>query len=159
MPKLQKYERTLEILGERNSFSKTDTDATFMRMKDDHMKNGQLKAGYNVQVGTNNQFVLGVTIHQNPTDVRTLSKHIEYIEAQGIITPKTIVADAGYGSEENYIYCEEKKYLALIPYNMMRQEQKRKYKKEIKNSSNWNYDVLSDSFSCPNNRYVYFENI
>ncbi len=157
LPRLQKYEKQQEILKDRNSYSKTDTDATFMRMKDDHMKNGQLKAGYNIQVGTNNQYVLGITVHQNPADIRTLQPHIEHIERQGIVAPEIIVADAGYGSEENYIYCEENKYTALIPYNMMRKEQKRKYKKDIKNSSNWKYDVISDSFVCPNNRYVDFE--
>ena len=157
LPRLRKYEDQLEILKDRNSYSKTDKDATFMRMKEDHMKNGQLKAGYNIQVGTHNQYVLGFTIHQNPTDVRTLQSHIENIKEQGIIEPKTIVADAGYGSEENYIYCEENNYQALIPYNMMRKEQMNKYKKDIKNSSNWKYDVFSDSFVCANNRYVDFE--
>ena len=157
LPRLQKYENQLEILKDRNSYSKTDKDATFMRMKEDHMKNGQLKAGYNIQVGTHNQYVLGFTIHQNPTDVRTLQSHIENIKEQGIIEPKIIVADAGYGSEENYIYCEENNYQALIPYSMMRKEQMNKYKKDIKNSSNWKYDVFSDSFVCANNRYVDFE--
>ncbi|HDC5657930.1 TPA: IS5/IS1182 family transposase, partial [Staphylococcus aureus] len=41
-----KYEEQKSILKDRNSFSKTDHDATFMRMKEDHMKNGQLKPGY-----------------------------------------------------------------------------------------------------------------
>lgn len=58
LPRLQKYESHQETFGDRNSFSKTDPDATFMRMKEDHMKNGQLKAGYNVQVGTENQFIV-----------------------------------------------------------------------------------------------------
>ena len=59
LPRLQKYEAQQEILGDRNSYSKTDPDATFMRMKEDHMRNGQLKPGYNVQMGTENQFIIG----------------------------------------------------------------------------------------------------
>ncbi|MGN7765852.1 IS1182 family transposase, partial [Paenibacillus sp. 22594] len=58
LPRLLKYEQYQRLLGDQNSFSKTDPDATFMRMKEDHMRNGQLKPGYNVQIGTENQFIL-----------------------------------------------------------------------------------------------------
>ena len=68
---LEKYEQQEEILKDRGSYSKTDKDATFMRMKEDHMKNGQLKAAYNVQISTENQFVLNYTLHQTPTDTTT----------------------------------------------------------------------------------------
>jgi hypothetical protein len=64
LPRLQKYETHQKNLGERNSYSKTDKDATFMRMKEDHMRNGQLKPGYNVQIGTENQFIVGFSLHQ-----------------------------------------------------------------------------------------------
>ena len=64
LPHMDKYKQYYEILSDRNSFSKTDHDATFMRMKDDHMKNGQLKAAYNVQMATENQFILSYSIHQ-----------------------------------------------------------------------------------------------
>ncbi len=67
------YEKHYQILGKRNSYSKTDTDATFMRMKDDSMMNGQLKAGYNLQIATNNQYILGYDVFPNPTDTRTLT--------------------------------------------------------------------------------------
>ncbi len=73
--KLREYEQKEQVLGTRNSYSKTDTDATFMRMKEDHMKNGQLKPGYNVQISTNNQFIVNYSIHQNPTDTKTLIPH------------------------------------------------------------------------------------
>ena len=68
----QKYQRDFEIFGTRNSYSKTDHDATFMRMKDDYMKNGQLKAGYNVQIATEGQYALAYSLFPNPTDTRTL---------------------------------------------------------------------------------------
>src|SRR5690606_39177128 len=76
LEKIAEYERKEQVLGERNSFSKTDPDATFMRMKEDHMNNGQLKPGYNVQISTSNQFIVNYTIHPNPTDTRTLSAHL-----------------------------------------------------------------------------------
>ena len=59
LPRKKKYEKALRICGKRNSYSKTDPDATFMRMKEDHMRNGQLKPGYNVQIGTENCFEIG----------------------------------------------------------------------------------------------------
>src|SRR5699024_2540870 len=67
----QKYQRDREIFKDRNSYSKTDHDATFMRMKDDYMRNGQLKAGYNLQIATEGQYALAYYIFPNPTDKRT----------------------------------------------------------------------------------------
>src|SRR5690606_23812745 len=69
--KLQQYKEQEQVLDGRNSYSKTDTDATFMRMKEDHMKNGQLKPGYNWQISTHNQFILHYTLHQTATDTTT----------------------------------------------------------------------------------------
>lgn len=94
LPRLQRYETQQEILGDRNSFSKTDHDATFMRMKEDHMRNGQLKPGYNVQIGTENQFIIGYSLHQRPTDTRCLKPHLEKVKAALGKLPKTIIADA-----------------------------------------------------------------
>jgi hypothetical protein len=64
LPRFAKYEQQRACFGDRNSYSKTDPDATFMRMKEDHMKNGQLKPGYNVQMATENQFILFYSLHQ-----------------------------------------------------------------------------------------------
>ncbi|RNB43000.1 IS4/IS5 family transposase, partial [Staphylococcus aureus] len=98
-----KYEEQKSILKDRNSFSKTDHDATFMRMKEDHMKNGQLKPGYNLQIATNSQFVLSYDLFQNPTDTRTLIPFLTMIQNTFGYLPEYIVADAGYGSEQNYM--------------------------------------------------------
>jgi hypothetical protein len=76
----QKYEEDFEIFGTRNSYSKTDKDATFMRMKDDYMKNGQLKAGYNVQIATEGQYTLAYGVFANPTDTKTLTPFLDQIE-------------------------------------------------------------------------------
>jgi hypothetical protein len=89
----------LEILGKRNSYSKTDPNATFMRMKEDHMKNGQLKPAYNPQISTENQFITHVSIHQKPNDTTTLESHLDGFEQAYQKQSKEVVADAGYGSE------------------------------------------------------------
>lgn len=122
-----KYENDTVIFGNRNSYSKTDIDATFMRMKDDYMKNGQLKAGYNVQIATEGQFVLAHDVFPNPTDTKTLRPFLENIADNYFPIPDYIVADAGYGSEENYemIY-DEFERTPLITYNMYLREQKKK---------------------------------
>lgn len=156
-PRMKKYEMYNRIADGRNSFSKTDHDATFMRMKDDHMNNGQLKPGYNVQIGTNNQFVLNYSIHSNPADVRTFISHVENMVTRGLVLPKIIVADAGYASEENYEFCENNGYNALIPYNTMRIEEKRSFSKNIKYWQNWYYDEVYDRYICPNNKNVEFK--
>lgn len=125
----QKYQRDFKIFGTRNSYSKADYDATFMRMKDDYMMNGQLKAGYNVQIATEGQYVLAYDLFLHPTDTRTLIPFLDKIEEEFFELPKHIVADAGYGSEQNYndiISNSERE--ALIRYNMYLKEQKRKYK-------------------------------
>ena len=95
-----KYNEQEKILDGRNSYSKTDEYATFMRMKEDHMKNGQLKPSYNVQISSEDQYVLNYTIHSNPTDTLTLPAHVEDFKEQLQTLPQTLTADAGYGSEQ-----------------------------------------------------------
>ncbi|MEN2468256.1 IS5/IS1182 family transposase, partial [Ornithinibacillus sp. JPR2-1] len=86
----QNYQKDMEIFEDRNSYSKTDQDATFMRMKDDYMKNGQLKAGYNVQVATEGQYALAYDVFPNPTDTRTLIPFLNTIEENFLELPKYI---------------------------------------------------------------------
>ena len=161
LPRMAKYKEQNEIFGDRNSYSKTDKDATFMRMKEDHMKNGQLKPGYNVQMGTENQFIVFYTIHQRPTDTRCFIPHMEKLAASSLPMPKTVIADAGYGSEENYVYAvgdeKDPRFEFLIPYGSYVKEQTRKYKKDIKNAKNWTYCEEDDCFICPNGRRVTFK--
>jgi transposase len=153
----QKYQADMEIFEERNSYSKTDHDATFMRMKDDYMGNGQLKAGYNVQVATEGQYALAYDVFPNPTDTRTLIPFLDKIQENFFTLPKYIVADAGYGSEENYEdVIENRKRTPLITYNMYRKEKKKKYKQNPFNIANWEYDKENDSFACPNDKKLTF---
>ncbi|KXW50267.1 hypothetical protein NTPn47_09425 [Streptococcus pneumoniae] len=116
----EKYENYQETFQGRNSFSKTDPDATFMRMKEDHMKNGQLKAAYNLQIATENQFVLHYDVFSNPTDTKTLLPFLETYPHD----LKTVVADAGYGSEENLLRLAGKEVNHLIKYALFDKEQK-----------------------------------
>lgn len=95
---LRRYEGQQEQLGGRNSYSKTDPDATFMRLK-----NGELRAGYNVQIGTENGFILGYSLSQTPNDGAVLKGHLEQRGGRGLkVAPKRVIADGGYGTEENY---------------------------------------------------------
>lgn len=121
---LVKYRKQEDILKTRNSYSKTDTDATFMRMKEDHMRNGQLKPAYNLQISTNKQFILHYSIHSNPTDTKTLASHLQGFQERYHKVPKELVADAGYGSEENYNLLKKKKIRPYVKYNYFRKDQK-----------------------------------
>ncbi|HOP31613.1 MAG TPA: IS1182 family transposase [Spirochaetota bacterium] len=149
LPRLKKYEDYEKILGKRNSFSKTDHDATFMRMKDDPMKNGHLKAGYNVQIGTENQFILGYSIHQKPGDTTTFIPHMNKLEEMAGKLPENIIADAGYGSEENYAFIESHNLGNYVKYPNFHREQRRKFREEIFRVENLPYDPASDEFTCP----------
>ncbi|EQB21946.1 Mobile element protein [Dehalobacter sp. UNSWDHB] len=154
---MQKYEQQEHILEERNSYSKTDHDATFMRMKEDHMKNGQLKPGYNVQIGTENQFVVGYSIHQRPGDTSCMKDHLE--ELKSILhgkLPENIIADAGYGSEENYDYLQEKKLKHYVKYNTFHKEASKKWKDDIMKPQNFTYDHENDEYICGYGRTLNF---
>ncbi|MEK5379206.1 IS1182 family transposase [Niallia sp. FSL W8-0635] len=154
----QKYEKDFEIFGARNSYSKTDQEATFMRMKDDYMKNGQLKAGYNVQIATEGQFTLAYGVFPNPTDTKTLIPFLDRIEKKFFSLPKHIVADAGYGSEQNYDdILTNRKRTPLITYNHYLNEQKKKFKADPFKTSNWVYDEERDTFLCPNGKELTFQ--
>ena len=152
LPRLRKYEEQEKTLNGRRSYSKTDPDATFMRMKDDHMKNGQLKAGYNVQMGTQNQFVLSYTIHQKSNDTTHLIPHLEHFQDQFDRLPKRIIADAGYGSEENYTYLASNKTQAYVKFSYFHWEQKRKIRNDPFRPQNWEYDHLRNEYPCPEHR-------
>ena len=146
---LRKYEQQQEIMGGRNSFSRTDPDATFMRTKEDHMKNGQLKPCYNWQFSTNNQFVVNYTVTQTTTDTTTLIEHLESHKDQYGSYPETATADSGYRSEENYQFIEENQIEGFIKFNYFHKEQTRKFKDDIFRRENHYYNPDLDCFYCP----------
>jgi len=156
LPRLKKYEEHERVFGDRNSFSKTDHDATFMRMKEDPMKNGQLKPGYNVQIGTENQFILGYSIHQRPTDTTTLIPHMKQLKEITGRKPENIVADAGYGSEENYAFIESEEMGNYVKYGSFHKEQRHKFKKDKYRVENLPYDPEHDEFTCPSGKKLQY---
>ena len=156
LPRQKKYEEQEQLFQGRNSYSKTDVDATFMRMKEDHMKNGQLKPGYNVQIGTENQFVVGFSVHQRPGDSGCLVPHLEGLKAQLGRLPEKVIADAGYGSEENYVYLDEEGAEAYVKYNTFHRDQKKR-KKDRFRAASFPYDETSDEFFCPADKRLIYQ--
>lgn len=144
---LRKYDEQEKQLGGRNSLSKTDPDATFMRMKEDHMLNGQLKPAYNLQISTQAQFILNYTLHQTSTDYGTLASHIEQYESLYSALPKAVVADAGYGSDENYGLLAGKNIEAYIKYNTFDKEQKQDIR--TLGNDNLHYNQAENYLVCP----------
>lgn len=152
LPRKEKYEKAFEQFNGRNSYSKTDPDATFMRMKEDAMLNGQLKPGYNIQIGTENRYVVSYTIHPNPTDTKTLIPHLDHLKEKLGRLPENIIADSGYGSEENYEYLREKKRGCYVKYNKFHWEKKKKNRENPYLTENMPYDEKRDCFICRNGK-------
>lgn len=149
---LEKYEQQQEILGKRNSYNKTDPDATFMRMKEDHMLHGQLKPGYNVQISTENQFIVNYTLHQDTNDIHTLKPHLDSYEYLYQNLPESLTADAGYGSQENYELLNNKGIKGYVKFNTFDKEQNNTGKK--KKTAPFHKDQLyynqpEDYYVCP----------
>lgn len=154
----QKYEKYFSTFNGRKSFSKTDTDATFMRMKEDHMLNGQLKPGYNVQIGVESEYIVGMGLFPNPTDVNTLIPFLNHIKNKLGRKIKNIIADAGYESEENYTYLNENNQTAYIKPQNYEIAKKRKYKNDKFKVEHLCYDAKQDCYVCPNGqelKYIY----
>ena len=137
--RFKKYTNYLEILDERNSFSKTDNDATFMRMKEDYMHNGQLKPGYNLQIGVISEYIDSYEIFPSPSDSKTLIPFLEKIKSQNIEIIN-VVADAGYEIFPNYEYLENNNYVSYIKPIYYEKSKTRKYKKDLNRVENLDYD-------------------
>jgi transposase len=152
LPRKKKYEKAKQICGKRNSYSKTDPDATFMRMKDDRMGNGQLKPGYNVQIGTENGFVVGYDLFPNPGDVKTLKPHLRRQKQRLGVKPKVVIADAAYGSEENYRYLENRRTVAVVKYSNYRKEKTKKWQEDQWVTEHWEYNKKENYYICPDGR-------
>ena len=147
---LKKYAAQEKILDGRNSYSKTDTDASFMRMKEDHMLNGQLKPAYNFQISTNNQYIVNYSLHATTADTTTLQEHTEIYKQQYNHLPQTITADAGYGSEENYQYLQQNDIDNYVKYNYFDKEQRKKPDEKYPfKPDNLYYNSDEDFYVCP----------
>jgi len=152
--KLQEYDNHLAVMGERNSYSKTDPDATFMRMKEDAMNNGQTKPGYNLQTATENQFITNFALFPNPTDTLTFIPLEEmFFSRYGRFAKKT-VADSGYGSEENYRFMSGNGTEAFVKYNYFHKEQKPRYKPDPFHPESLYYNKREDYYVCPMGQHM-----
>ena len=149
----ERYTEALEIMGKgRNSFSKTDPDATFMRMKEDHMRNGQLKPGYNIQIAVNSEYITGLEAFVDRTDVRTLKPFLRKLEQMQQSRYEEVTADAGYESLENYLYLEDNGQYCFIKPQNYEVQKKRSFKKQIGRIENMQYDPEEDCFTCAEGR-------
>jgi transposase len=152
--KLREYDRHLEMLGDRNSYSKTDHDATFMRMKEDAMNNGQTKPGYNLQIGTENQFITDFALFPNPTDTLTFIPFCNSFMQRYRRFPLREVADSGYGSEENYRFMEENGMEAFVKYNRFHIEQRPRYVQDPFRQESFYYNKEEDYYVCPMGQHL-----
>jgi transposase len=143
--KMNQYEKHDQVLAGRNSYSKTDPDAIFMRMKD-----GDFLPAYNVIQGTENQFIVNYTLAQSSGESHLLKGHLEQLKQLAGKLPENIVGDAAYGSEENYAYLKDRSSNAYLKYTGYYNEQTRKHKEDRFHRDNFPYDPATDSFRCPN---------
>ena len=146
--KLDRYENYLESMVGRNSMSKTDPDATFMRMKDDYMRNGQLKPAYNLQVLVDGGYIVGSYASADRTDYATMIPALGNMHKSLPWKYSKYCADSGYDCQQNYEYLEEQQIEAYIKPQGYEQSKKRKIRKDIGRKENMSYDAGRDCFIC-----------
>ena len=152
LDRLKGYTQKLHICGARNSFSKTDHDATFMRMKEDAMGNGQLKPAFNLQHGVDAEYITWLSVGPQPTDTTTLIPFLQDAEKYLKFKYSKMVADAGYESEENYRFLEKNRQIAFIKPANYEISKSRKYQKDIGRIENMEYDETKDAYTCKNGK-------
>ena len=164
LPRLEKYEQQTETLAGRSSYSKTDPDASCMRMKEDRgAEKPWPKPAYNVQVGTEGQFITGFSVHNRVGDPPCLIPHLEQVRKNtGGRLPRKIVADAAYGSEENYAYLEQQNAENFLKYNTFYQDihhyrDAKVLRAHQFRAEHFAYDPEQDQFICPADKRLHFQ--
>lgn len=153
LSKWEEYEAKLTVMGKtRNSYSKTDPDATFMRMKEDHMGNGQLKPAYNVQIAVNSEYITGVGVYSNRSDSGTLIPFLKTLERGHHQRYQKVVADAGYESLENYLYLDKQGQMSFIKPVNYEYRKSIRFKAKLGRQENMAYDEAGDSYLCANGK-------
>jgi transposase len=162
LPRLEKYEQQVETLAGRNSYSKTDPDASCMRMKEDRGEEKPWpKPAYNVQIGTEGQFIVGFSVHGRAGDTACLIPHLEGVRKSLKRLPGKIVADAAYGSEENYAYLEQHGCQNFLKYNTFYQDTHHYRNPDVLRAhqfraEQFGYDAEADQFICPAEKRLHF---
>lgn len=151
---INKYERQQQVSGQRSGYSKTDEDATAMKMKND-----EILPAYNVLIGTEDQFVTNYSVHQKTNDGACFKEHITQLEQHAGCLPQNIIADSIFGTEENSELLEEKEITNYMKFPLYHKEQTRKYKSNPFNKDNFTYDKETDTYRCPNNKQLSFKYI
>lgn len=163
LPRLERYEKQEQTLAGRGSYAKTDEDASCLRMKEDRgAEKAWPKPAYNVQIGTEGQYIVGYSVHQQAGDTTCLIPHLEGVRSGLKRLPKRIVSDAGYGSEENYAYLERYGIENYLKYNTFYQETHRYrdpaiLRKHQFRAENFGYDAEKDQFICPGEKRLHFK--
>ena len=155
--KKAEYFSHLGKFGNRNSFSKTDVDATFMHMKEDYMRNGQLKPGYNIQIGVESEYIVGVGAFSSRSDVNTLIPFLNRIRSHTNRLFERIIADAGYESSENYLYLKENRQECFIKPTNYEISKKKTYKTNPYAVENMVYNESKDEYTCPDGKKLKFK--
>ena len=148
------YNSHNEVFEGRNSYSKTDPDATFMHMKEDHMRNSQLKPGYNVQIGVESEYITGVDVFQDRSDIATLIPFLKEMTSYLGNVYKNITADSGYESEENYLFLEENNHKYYIKPQTYEKWKKKSFKNDISKRENMIYNAEKDEYTCHNGKQL-----
>jgi transposase len=146
--RIDKYENQIQISGRRSGYNKTDTDASAMMMKN----KVEILPAYNVMAGSEEQFITGISVHQNPNDGVCFKDHLEQVARQQPFTPDRIIADSIFGTEQNYELLKEKGIENYLKFPSYHGEQKRNYQERIFLKENFPYDPLTDSYQCPNKK-------
>ena len=139
----------------RNNYCKTDPDATFMHMKDDHMRNAQLKPGYNVQIAVDSEYIVAADIFQDRNDVWTLIPFLKTMEEKLGLRYPSVTADSGYESEEGYSFLRENSQKPYIKPQTYEKWKKRSFKKDISKRENMGYDEKADTYTCHAGKSLY----
>ena len=155
---LMEYKECFEIMGkDRNSYSKTDLEATFMRMKEDHMKNGQLKPAYNVQIAVEKYFIIRGYVSSDRTDYNTLLLVMEkHRKAFGEILEE-VTADSGYCSEKNLLYLKKNKTAGYIKLQDHEKRKTRAYTEDIGKYYTMTHRIFEDEhyYICHDGRELH----
>lgn len=150
----KKYDSYKALLGNRNSFSKTDPDATFMRLKDDHMRNAQLKPAYNLQVAVESEYIVGVDLSSHRSDMRALIPFLDNLEVSYGRRYQNLICDAGYESEENYSYLGGKEIKPFIKPSNYEYSKTRKFQREMEFRLSMDYLSDQDAYRCKAGRLL-----
>lgn len=152
--KIDRYEQQIRTAAKRSGYSRTDKDATGLRMK-----NGELLPGYNIVAGSENQFIVNCSVHQSSNDGACFKSHIEQLEKHSDQLPDCIMADSIFGTEENYELLENKNINNYLKFPSFYQEGKKSYQNNPYIKDNFSYDPLTDTYICPNNQLLILKEV